>query len=711
MDIPLDFLFNPKSVAIIGVSSEPTKLGTVIFNNMLSAGYEGKLYPVNPKYQDIHGHKCYPTVSEIEGEVDLACIVVPRQFVVDVVTDVGKKGVKGAIIITAGFAETGEEGIKLEKEILEEAKKYNVRILGPNCLGEIIPNSKINLSFAATNAIAGDIAFLSQSGAFCTAVLDMSLETNLGFSHLLSIGNKSDIDENDLVKSWLEDSNVKVIGAYLEDVKAGRDLGEIYRQAGVNKPLIIFKPGESAESRNAISSHTGSLAGAFEAFETAMNQSGISVAKDVDHMFNLLMSYSWSKLPEGNRIAIITNAGGPGVIATDFIIKNNLKLAALSEQTKVTLKSKLPFNASVVNPVDVIGDADVERYKNALEIVSEDTNVDVVIVILTPQLITDVQETADVVINHIKVSNKPIIPIFLGGQYVSLAMKRFYENKVPAFRDISSAIESIASMHRYNQHLKFKDTLEEHKETVVSEYLNQGKYINEVKALLSSDIKALPEDLVMKLAQEVNIDLPKQVVVSNIDEAILFAHDKYPVVLKATTEGIVHKTEKKALYLNIEDEATLRSSYSELESMLRSENAGSTNILVQEQIKVSEEIFIGAARDGGSHVYEEGNKGFGHLLAFGKGGIYTEVYKDIEYSLVPSTKLNISDALSKTKIFEIINGARGKEKLALGALIDTILAVQKLVLLYPCIESLDINPLMLTEDRAVTVDLKIFIKE
>jgi acetyl coenzyme A synthetase (ADP forming)-like protein len=708
--MPLEFLFNPKSVAIVGVSADPTKLGTVIFNNMLSAGYKGNLHPVNPKYNEIHGYKCYPKVNDIEEEVDLVCIVVPQQFVKDVVTDAGIKGVKGAIIITAGFAETGTGGLALETEILNEAKKYNIRILGPNCLGEIVTGNNINLSFAATNAIPGDIAFLSQSGAFCTAVLDMSLENNLGFSHLISIGNKADLNENDFVKTWLDDSNVKVIGAYLEDVEAGRDLAEIYKQANTDKPLIIFKPGESDESRHAISSHTGSLAGAFEAFETAMKQSGITIARDIDHMFNLLMGYSWSKLPRGNRVAIITNAGGPGVIATDFLIKNNLKLATLTEITKSNLASTLPFNASVVNPVDLIGDADVERYKSALDVVVKDDNVDAVLVILTPQLITEVEETAKAVISHFKVSDKPIIPIFLGGRYVSYALKRFYDNKVPGFRDISSAIETLTSLYNYSQHVTNKEVVTEHKESFVSEYLNKGKYVDEVNTFVTDKTTALPESLVIKLADEAGIVLPKQSVISNIEDAVSFAANLYPVVIKATTESIAHKTEKKALYLNIQNEDELRKSYAELESTIKNESNDASSILVQEQIKSNEEIFIGAARDGSNKVYESGNKGFGHLLTFGKGGIYTEVYKDISYSLVPSTQVMISDAISKTKIFEVINGARGKEKLALDKLLNTILAVQKLVLLYPMIESIDINPLMLSTDTAVAVDLKIFVK-
>ncbi len=702
-----DFLFNPKSVAVVGVSSDPTKLGSVVFTNMISAGYSGKLFPVNPKYTDIFKHKCYAKVSDIPEDVDVVCIVVPPKFVNDVLEDAGKKKVQGAVIITAGFGETGEEGKKLEEQILDTAAKYNIRILGPNCLGSMDTKNKVNLSFAATNAIEGNIAFLSQSGAFCTAMLDMSLDSNLGFSHLVSIGNKSDLNENDFVTEWLADDNVSVIGAYLEDVHSGHDLAKIYNESKTKKPLVIFKPGESEESQLAIASHTGSLAGSIEVFETAMQQSGITVAKDIDSMFNYLQGFAWSKLPKGKRVGLLTNAGGPGIIATDFIIKNNFELNVLSDDIQKQLKENLPENSNIHNPVDVIGDADSERYKSALEIMVQDENLDAIIVILTPQLVTEVEETAKIVINNFKVSDKPIIPVFLGGRYVSYALKRFYDNKVPAYKDISSAIETLAALYNYSAHLKNNE--ESRRSVKISNLLGKGKYRSEIQSLVTDSDKALDENLVAKLAEEVGIVIPKQKLTEHSEEAVAFAQDLYPVVIKAPTGAIVHKTDQKALYLNINSNYDLVESYIKLYSLV-SLQSKHPKILVQEQLKADEEIFVGVKRDGSSKVYDSSEGGFGHLIAFGKGGIYTEVYKDIVYSLVPASIDEIFKKLKSTKVYKIIEGARGKDKLAEDKLLDTIESVQKLVLLYPEISSMDINPLMLTKDKAVSVDIKIFIK-
>jgi acetyltransferase len=541
-------------------------------------------------------------------------------------------------------------------------------------------------------------------------MLDMSLEKNVGFSHFISFGNKVDINENDLIKDWLNDDRVKVIGGYIEEIESGHKMIDIYQASETRKPLVLFKPGDSQEAQKAISSHTGSLAGSMQTFRTAMEQSGIILATEVNQMFNLMMSFSWSKIPKGNRVAIVTNAGGPGIIATDAIVRKGLKMAEISEDSKQAIKSFLPPTASVINPVDVIGDALAERYRAPIDILIKDDNVDCILVILTPQLVTQIEDTAKLIINTAKLSKKPIYTVFLGGKYVSFGLQRLYDEKIPAFRYIDEAVDVISSMYKYQQYGDSnKDT--EIQNNLLNSNLAKGKYSSQIKQLLADEVVALPEDLAVKLVDEVGIVLPKQIVTSSINEAIDFAKDYYPVVLKATTEIIAHKTDQKALYLNIKNEEELRSSFEELITMIRSTfNVENPEILIQEMIMADEEIFIGANRDGTSNVYENNQPGFGHLLAFGKGGIYTEVYKDIAYSLVPAKRTDIESALTGTKVFQIINGARGKEKLAMDKLVDMIESIQELVLLYPEIESLDINPVLLTKDRAVCVDLKVFIK-
>ena len=694
--------FSPQSVAVVGVSEDPGKLGAIIFNNLLDAGFKGNLYPVNPKYKELFWHKCYSKVAEIEDRVDLAVIVVPAPFVADVMEDCGQNGVKSVIIITAGFKEVGESGKLLEDNVMGIAKRYGMRVIGPNCLGIIAPEQGLNASFAASTPKPGNIAFLSQSGAYCTAILDMAIPTNLGFSHFVSFGNKSDIDEIDLLKMLLTDASVKVIGAYLEEVKFGQEFIKTINTSVDRKPIIVLKAGQTEEAKLAIVSHTGAIAGSSQTFRTAMEQSGIIEAKSMRDLYNLMMAFSWSKLPKGDRVGVITNAGGPGIVATDLIIGSGLKMAHISDETQERLKKALPSTANTHNPVDVIGDALADRYQVAVQAMAEDPNVDSIVIIITPQLITQIEETAKILINAIKVYEKPIIPILLGEKYMNPALYRFYDHKFAAYRDIKDGIDVLSALVNYQKfnRMHYSEIMHDNK---------KGQHRDVVQQYVGSD-KALPDFVVALLAQEVGLELPKQKLCKSLDEAVSFAKDIYPVVIKASNAAIAHKTDFKALYLNLGSEQELRTAYTVLEQTIREKvQTNVVEILVQEQIKFEEQMFIGANRDGGENVYEFGNTGFGHLLVFGQGGIYTEIYKDMAYGLVPATAEYIEAELNKTRVVNIINGARGKEPLAKAEYVKSILAVQKLVLLYPEIKSLDINPILLTKDRAISVDIKIFV--
>lgn len=699
----LDFLFNPKTVAIIGVSQEPSKISSVIYSNLVEAKYRGEIFPVNPKYKEFLGKPCYGSLDEIKADIDLVIIAIPAEAVPGVLEEAGKKRAKGAIIISAGFKEVGIEGIEREKKIAEISRKYNIRILGPNCLGEIIPEFGVNLSFAASHPIDGDIAFLSQSGAFCTAILDMSLERNLGFSHFISFGNKIDINENDLIDEWLSNDKVKVLGGYIEEIDDGQEMIEIYKESEDKKPLILLKPGESDQAQKAMSSHTGSLAGSFQAFKTAVEQAGIIVAKDTNHMFNLMMGFSWAKLPKGRKIAVVTNAGGPGIIATDIIIRSGLEMAEISEESKNAMKQLLPPNASLNNPIDVIGDALAERYKAPLDILLKDPNIDSILVVLTPQLVTQIEDTAKLLINSSKLSDKPIFAVFLGGKYISYGLQRLYDDHIPAYNDIDQAIDVIYELTKFNE---MKMNLVETEDLFDS--LGKGKYSSELKSKKAEPF-VVDDALAEKMAEEVGVNLPKQLLSPSFKDAAKFAKSLYPVVLKAPASVLAHKTDKKGVIVGIQDEKELKDAYSELENMLKKDfKVKAPEIWIQEQLK-GQELFLGVNRDGPSTVYSAKTSGFGHLLAFGMGGIYVEILKDIAYSLVPATREQIEKALSNTKVYKIINGARGQKPLAIDKLVDMVLAIQQLVILYPEIASIDINPIFLTEDRAVCVDLKIYV--
>lgn len=701
-------LFNPSSIAVVGVSEDPSKLGSVLFSNIVDSGYKGKVYPVNPKHDTLYGMKTYKSVGAIKGKVDLVTIAVPSKFVIEIMKEAGKKGVKAAIVITAGFKEIGKD--ELEKELVKTAKKYKIRLLGPNCLGMINPMVDLNASFAASTPEKGNISFLSQSGAFCTAVLDMAVEKNLGFSHFVSLGNKADIGELDLLDMWYKDDNVNVIGAYLEEISKGKEMLELVRQNDNKKPLIMFKPGKSSNAQKAISSHTGSLAGSAETFQAAIRQNGIIESNEVNEMFYTMMGFSWSPLPKGPRIAVITNAGGPGIIATDEIVEHGLEMAEISAKSKKAMRNFLPPTASLNNPVDVIGDALAQRYRAPIDVLMQDKNVDAILVILTPQLVTQIEETAKLIINSAKLYEKPIFPVFLGGKYAKTGLQRLYDNKIPAFIYIQDAVKVIQKMYQYQSFQDKANKAGERRKLALTKIQGKGKYRKELQKLVKEEKINPPEELVAKMVAEVRLDLPDQIISNKLKDILHFAEDRYPVVAKATTESIAHKTDVKALYLNIRNEQELVEKFEELQRTIEKVNKKKNGeILVQEQIEANESLLIGANRDGGSDVYEDGSKGFGHLIVVGKGGIYTEVYKDIQTTLVPSTRAEFETTFDRTKVSQILRGARGLEKLAVKEVLDALESVQKLVLLYPEIQSLDINPIMVNKKRAVVVDIKIFL--
>lgn len=706
----LNFLLDPKSIAVVGVSKDITKLSSVIYNNILDSGYEGELHAVNPRYDDVFGKKCYKRVSDIEVSVDMAIFVIPAQFIIDELKDAVKnKFIKAAVIISAGFKEAGPEGIEKEKELTEISKKYGVRILGPNCLGYINTKADLNASFATSAPARGDIMFSSQSGAFCTAALDIAQERNLGFSHFVSYGNKSDINEIDLINFGLDDSTVKVLGAYIEEITDGRELYSLIKE-GPQKPVIILNPGKSEKAQKAISSHTGSMIQPTIFRNQALKQSGAMHVDRMDTMFDLLMTFSWSKPLRGKRIAIVTNAGGPGIIAADMLDEVGLEVADLAENTKDAMRKCLPKTACVDNPVDVIGDALAERYAAPLGVLEEDPNVDGILVVLTPQLITQIEETAKLIINHNKVSTKPVFAAFLGGKYVKSGVERLYDHRIPVFHFVENAVEAMKYMYEF---YSFDETQARLYSSIDAVKLST-KNKEEIKAVTKDEEKPLPEGLVEALAKEFSIDFPKQIISNDVAKVTKFAKDKFPVVMKVTTESVIHKTDAKMIYLNLKSEKEVKEAFVNIQAEVKklTKAKADVDVLVQEMIVGGEECFVGINRDGTKGVYSsKDDTGFGHMIVFGKGGIYTEVYEDIASRLVPLTSAGIKEMVDSTKVSKILKGARTGNKLALKKVHELLANVQKMVVSYPEISSLDINPVIVTEDRAVVVDMKIFVQK
>jgi len=712
----VEFLFYPGSIAVVGVSDDPHKLSSIYFNNLVDSGYKGKLFPVNPKHTSLYGYPCFAKVSDIPEPVDQVAILIPAQFVLDVIKDCALKGVKTALIISAGFGELGEEGKKTEQEMVAIARQAGMRILGPNIIGVLNTAAKMNSSWMQLLPRSGDVSFLSQSGAFCTAVLDMALNRNLGFYNFCSIGNKSDLNEYDLIDYWYQDQNTKVIGAYLEEISNGFDLLKYLDTQQTIKPLILFKPGKSNEAVKAIVSHTGSLAGSREVTAAAIRQSGIVEANTTTELISDFMAFSWSRIPKGNRVAIITNAGGPGIMATDGVVQNGLTLAPLTDATKAELAKVLPPASNLHNPVDILGDAQSDRYLAATDIIIKDPNVDLILYIITPQYITQIEDTAKMIIRTKKHSEMPIFTVFLGEKYVSIGIERMYDARVPVFSEIDEAVKAIADLIKFSSYMQGRKLEQEQAkyEFVVQNY-RKGQYQSEVEQFTQSAVDkpvSLPDELCARMSVETGLDLPRQQLCASLDEAKTFAAQIYPVVLKAPNELLAHKTEFKAVYVNLKNDQELSTAFSELlNTVITASGNPAPKLMVQEMITAQEEIFIGANRDGGSEVYAGGHKGFGHLIVTGKGGVNTEVYKDLAYVLVPAAREQISAALDSTKVAKSLHGFRGMPPLAIDKLLNALESVQKLLVLYPQIISMDINPVLMTTERAVAVDIKLYVQK
>lgn len=700
-------LFSPKAIAIYGVSSDTRKIGSTILTNLITSGYQGKLFPINPKYETLFGYRCYPDAKSIPHKVDLAIMAIPAEFSEFVLKDCHKKKIKNLVIISAGYKETGEEGIVLEKKLQDLAAQYEINIVGPNCLGLIVTEAKMNASFAATSATEGDIAFMSQSGAVCTAMLDMANARNLGFSHFVSMGNKANLNENNFLDYWLKSEKVKVIGAYLEEFEDGLDFCLIKEKLKIEKPVLVLHPGHTDAAQKAISSHTGSLAGSAEVIGAALKKHGITLVETLDQLYGTMMTFSWSTLPKGKRIGIITNAGGPGIVATDVIIDQGLVLAELTDETKTALASVLPKTASVNNPVDIIGDAMTDRYQHALEVLLHAPEVDSILLILTPQRVTQIEDTAKLLISLKNKTGKPVIPVFIGGTYVAAGLKRMFDNKVVGFDSLDLAVYSLRKATEYGNYLKSKNT--GGKGTLTS----IGKKRNVELESVAKELRPLAESKVKDLLESYGFTLPKTaIVVHTLEEGLASLKTiGFPVVIKATTEDIVHKTDFKAIYTNIDNEKDFTKALTELQKNIY-EKTGRDHppVLLQEQVMANEELFIGIKRDGNAEVYEKEGKGFGHLVLFGKGGINTEVYKDISSDILPLSEKDINRMISATKVSQIINGVRGAKPLAKKRLLETILLIQKLVYSYPEIAEIDFNPVMITEKDCYMVDAKIFLK-
>lgn len=695
----LEAIFAPKSVAVIGASPEPSRLGHQVLKNIVENGYQGHIYPIHPRASTILDLPAYPSVLDVPDPIDQAVIVIPSQFVLEVVEQCGQKGIKGLIVITAGFKEVGGQGKELERQLLDMVQRYDMRMVGPNCLGVIDTVSKLNASFAALMPNDGKIAFMSQSGALCTAILDWSKPQGMGFSRFVSLGNKADVDEVALLQAWNEDPHSRVILAYLEGISDGTGFIEAARKITRNTPVIAIKSGVTEAGTRAASSHTGSLTGSESAYEAAFAQSGIIRSRTMNELFDLARLFAYQPLLKGNQIAIVTNAGGPGIIATDAAERSGaITMARFTTETLERLQRDLPPTANVFNPVDVIGDARSDRYRVAISATLDDPNVHGLAVLLTPQAGTDTEEIARVIAEQAKAHDKPVVTSFMGAMSLGPSLDILNHEHIPNYNFPERAVQSLAAMARY---VAMRQQPEPEFVQFDVDKERVRKLFAEVRA---SERVELGEIEAREVMEAYGMRLPMSHLAQTPEEAVKIASEiGYPVVMKISSPDILHKSDIGGVRVGMSDSTAVRDSFELIEYRARkySPQARIWGILVQEMVRKGREILVGVSRD----------PQFGPLVAVGMGGIYVEVLRDVALRLAPISKQEVAEQIRSIRTFPLLRGVRGEPPADIAAIEDVVLRISQLVTDFPEIVEMDINPLVVHNEGegAIVVDARIIL--
>ncbi|MCU0412161.1 MAG: acetate--CoA ligase family protein [Bacteroidetes bacterium] len=686
----LEHVFYPKSIAVLGTNRVVGTVPHDIFVNILRDNFQGIVYPVSPKERFVSGVRAYKYIIDIPDPVDLAILVFPSTVCNLALEQCGQKGVKSAVIISAGFREIGGIGLQREAEIKAIAQKYNISFIGPNCLGVINtdPLSHLNASFARKMPQEGDIAFLSQSGALCTAVLDYARAKHIGFSKFVSFGNKANISEIDLMYYLKDDPKTKVILLYLEEISDGDALmkaaHEITTESG--KPILVLKSGRTSEGAAAAASHTGSLAGSDEVCDAALRQAGMIRCTTIEEMFNNAIALSYQPLPRGKRVAIVTNAGGPGVLATDATVKQQLNMAKFSEETLSIYRKTLPATANIKNPVDVIGDARADRYKVALGGALQDPGVDGVFVILTPQSMTDIENIAEEVCDTISKYDKPVYASFMGETDVAVGINILQRRNIPHYILPESMARAFASALFFKQ---YRDQTPE----PIAQFTDVDDAT--VRRLLDDARIAgrtyLPETESTKILASYGIPvLPSGLAMSKQEALALAARIGYPVVMKVVSDEIVHKFDVQGVMLGIRSDNEAGEAYDAIRRNVKvaKPDAAIKGILIEKMVEHGEEVILGVKRD----------SSFGPVIMFGLGGIFVEVFKDVSFRVAPVGPRSASEMIKEIRAYSMLAGARGKKARDIRSVEECIQRLSVLALTHPEIKELDINPLIVNDE-------------
>jgi acetyl coenzyme A synthetase (ADP forming)-like protein len=701
----IDSIFYPKSIAIIGASRQQGSVGHSLLANIIDSRFQGVVYPVNPKAQAILGIKSYPRVLDIPDDVDLAVVIVPASLVPQVLEECGVKGIKGAITISAGFKEIGGPGIEREQRVKEIIHKYNIALVGPNCLGVVNTalDSSMNATFGTQMPKKGNIAFISQSGALCVAVLDYAKEANIGFSKFISMGNKAGLTENDLLIYLNEDPQTDVILMYLEDLVNGREFMSIARKITSHprdpKPIIALKAGRTFVGAKAASSHTGSLAGSDKVYDAIFDQCGVIRGDTLEEIFDYVKVFSSQPLPKGKNVAIVTNSGGPGILATDSCIRYGLNIATFSKTTKKALKTILPPTASLNNPLDLIAEAQHEQYEVALRTMLKQNNIHSALVILTPTAFTKVEKVAKSIIKVSKRIKKPVVTCLLGVYDVSKGIDLLEENNIPDYRFPESAARALAEMSKFTSWLKRPKT------RVKKFDVDKQKASQIIERVKSKGRSFLLEQEGYDVLKAYGFPVVKAALATSETQAVSEAENiGFPVVMKIASPDILHKFDVGGVVLDVKNKSDAKSSYNKILQNIRSKMPKSeiTGILVEEMATEGKEVILGMNHD----------EQFGPILMFGMGGIYVEALEDVIFRLAPIRELTADMMIAKTKTYKILDGFRGGPVYDTPAISDCLKRLSQFVTDFEDIKELDINPLIVYEEGngCKIVDARISLK-
>lgn len=699
--------FEPRAIAVIGASSNPEKLGYAVLHNLLAGGFGGfggdakqnKVYPINLQAGEILGLPAYPSVKDVPGDIDLAVIVIPYPHVPAALRECGEKGIPAAIVISAGFREAGKEGLERELELIDIAREHNLRLIGPNCLGVIDTFTPLNASFAAGTPPKGPMAFMSQSGALGTAVLDIALAGRLGLSKFVSLGNKADVSEIDLLRAWQDDEHTRVILMYNEGLPNGQEFIEVARQVTRKKPVVAIKSGVTQSGSRAVSSHTGSLAGSEQAYQAAFNQAGVLRVDSMEALFDVALAIGYQPALAGDRIAIVTNAGGPGILATDALERAGLSMARFDTATIHALEQYLPDAASAANPVDVLGDARADRYRFALQTVIEDENVDGLLVVLTPQAMTEIEATAQAIAELARDTRKPVLGCFMGEKEVGAGIRVLTEHGVPNYPFPERAARAFRAM------VDYREVLARPEEEFVSFDVDREAVRRVFDRVLGEGRVAIADAESRAILEAYGLRIPRSEVAPDPDKAVEIANRiGYPVVLKIASPDILHKTDVGGVRVGLESAEEVRDAF-ELMVYRATRYLPEARIwgcLVQEMVPAGGlEVLVGMNRD----------PQFGPLVTFGLGGIYVETLKDVTFRIAPFSPREARAMLGEIRAHALLDGVRGKPPADKEAIIDTLLRMGQLVQDFPEIAELDINPLMVypRDQGAIAIDMRLVL--